>query len=183
MVLMLTLAACSSPPPIDYDLGIVWKDADGSIADGVTGAPNGPLLYEDHAGLFWHINAGTAIVSVAIPINGTFGTYPAYSSGDCTGTQYVQSVSGEGDFPAPRLTFSAPGDAAIHVRPDDLQPVEFTWCSIITSAGCKHTAFGPSMMDCDPGTSLGLPTAKLLPSPPLSIPVVPFVAPLHPELM
>lgn len=182
----LTLAACSSPPPIDYDLGIVWKDANGSIADGVTGAPNGPLLYEDHAGLFWRIEPTTAAIFVAIA-DGALGTYPGYASTDCTGIQYVVSggtfMDGTQDFPVPRMTFDSPDSSAIHVRPDGLQTVALVRCSVLTGTGCIRTDYGGVSGACAPMPEPALPTAPMLPSPPLSIPVVPFMAPLHPELM
>lgn len=176
----LSLAVClafatgcgsvATGPTIVSDTGITWADATGATVD-VFGDPTGPLFYRDESGLFWNIDPETVVVSAAIVDEG-----PLFESMDCTGPAYVVVP------PVPRVTFlldfntNDPPNPVVHVRDDATKTEHVTICSAAQGAngGCS------TFTTCS--NTEAVSEAEATPSPPLTVPTVAFVAPLHPEV-
>lgn len=170
MVVACAAVGCGSGNLLDGST-VIWKDQAGVTAPDVFGDPDGPVFYRDPRGFFWRVDTDTLVVRAAIGLD-AFGTFPAYESADCSGTQFVIANA----VPEPRVTFLAPDDPAVHVRPDTLLPVSITRCSAMTGTGCMPVAGGA----CDMHDG-ALPTKPMLPDPPALVPVLLYGAPLHPE--
>lgn len=140
--------------------GIVWKDATGATADGVLASPfGGALLYIDADQHVWSLDPETAALD-------TFRSdvVVQWSNADCTGTPYVKP-------PLPRLTFRVQGETAVRVRPDSTTAFNTTVQST-TNADGSCTPLGSQVT----GTMIALPAVAMM-----DVPVVTFVAPMHPE--
>jgi hypothetical protein len=152
---------------------VVWKDADGATVDRVVGIED--RYYFDLDGNVWAL---TPADDLTVTQTNVGGTYPAYTSPDCTGTAYILAGTSPPDFPPPRMTFTTEFDPdTIRVRPDDsaIQVVE--WCSSITDTGCIEINEGA----CRPGY-FAISADDSVPETPLSIPTLSHTRPSHPEL-
>lgn len=167
--IVLVLGGCGmttiTNPSVDAD--VTWADATGRAVD-VFGAPNAPPMYRDSQGFFWQIDPDTLTVGYSVIEDGPF-----YATSDCVGTPLLSGV------PVPRVTFALNSGGAtsptIHVRDDVTEFSTSEICGMVTAAGM-----------CGPPTQEGcsmesvVPESSTLPAIPLTIPVVDFVAPLHP---
>lgn len=169
-VFALGLLGCGSAQVAEGD-AVVWMDANGVEARGVIGDPGGPLVYADPSGLFWSIDPDTALVSVAFDGTDDFDNAPAYTTPDCTLTEFVVASNTPYVMPEPLLTFTAPGVTGILRRNINVQSGIVQRCSIRSGDGCVP------IEPCD--HPVGLAVIPLTPSPALTIPVVPFAPPLY----
>lgn len=171
-VFLVTIAGCggnTAEVVNNSSDGIIWKDAAG-VTVPVFGEPGGTLLYLDAAGRFWTIDWETLRVGPAEVDDG-----PMFASSDCTGAAWVVAP------PPPRVTFmlgfniNQPGGPTIYIRNDVLTEGPVTICSARQPDGtCSALA------SC--AKYIGVLGAEMTPSPPLTVPTVAFLAPLHPEV-
>lgn len=146
-------------------VSIVWKDATGALAERVVAHPvGGTLFHVDADGVFWAIDPFTAEV-LTPPASAT----PYYETNDCTGPKFVRTV----DVPLPRFPFRVVAYPEIRVRGDLQQSQTILMCSAESGGGstCSPLSTCTQMDVLAVGTGGGL-----------TLPTLPFLGPLHPEL-
>jgi hypothetical protein len=152
---------------------VVWKDADGTTVARVVGMKY-DRYYFDLDGNVWAV---TSADDLTVTETSAGATWPAYSSLDCTGTEYINLGTIPGNFPLPRMTFTISSDPnTVRVRPDGSASQVFDWCSAMTDGGCVEVS-GGCIAD-----SVGIIADDTVPETPLSIPTLSHARPSHPEL-
>ncbi len=141
--------------------GFSWRDATGALVS--YGDSGSTPVYVDARGYLWYVNIENAQpLSQTVP--GLF-----FSDPGCTGTAYVYP-------PPPRVVFQVPGDPLYYVRPDTLLGQNVT----IASGNMQGGPPGEQCRDT-PSTQYLIPLSATVPSPPITLPSLPFTPPLHQE--
>ncbi|MFC1611291.1 hypothetical protein ACFL6C_10045, partial [Myxococcota bacterium] len=171
-LLSVTMTGCEeakgSPPPDCGSPGqVVWVDAAGQCVPGVIATS---LLhtnrkdYIDEDGFVWYLEPLSGQVRPA-----QSGQYLYFESSDCTGTAYTTPEP-------PRVTFLVEGDDTVRTVPDNVELSDVETHYSLNGGGCGETS--DSLVSVPK-----VPAALTVPDPPLEIPVLPYVFPIHPELV
>jgi hypothetical protein len=154
--------------------GLVWRDATGAIVPGVhvLHVENSfnllGLAYRDQRGFVWHIDPWTLALS-PIPNGSTPAVFRFYTTSNCSGEGYFAVI----ESVYPRIVFRVDGDPAYRSFPDN--PTQMTLA--------LHSVDGGVGTACSPYayTLTVVPSSETLPTPAITVPVVPFVGPIHPD--
>lgn len=173
---VVTVTVTPTATPATVTAGLLWKDATGTVVPRIhvlTLRPigiGGPtiLTYTDGRGLFWSINQWT--LALTIPVVGQSPSVTRmFETSNCTGSWFIRP-----EYGFPRMPFIVDNDPTIRVVPD--APTLATH-SLHSYDGGPGTPCNTSWSN----TLVVLPGDETVPAEPITIPTLPFVAPMHPE--
>lgn len=176
VVVTVTATPTATPVPATATAGLVWKDATGAVvprihlvalrADGIGGPVT--LTYIDARGLIWSVNQWTLALTVP-EVGQSPSVFRMYETSNCSGNWFIYPVYG-----FPRMPFRIDNDPTLRVVPDAPSLATHSLHSYDGGPGTSCTTGWSNMLIAFPGD-------ETIPAQPITIPTLPFVAPIHPE--